>query len=709
FLALIVVFPLPITLCFIFLRQRAAQKEMKLHEALIKQMEATQHSENKSRNKSLAFARASHDIRASLTGISSLIELSEIELYQKADPRPDLRTNLQQMGDCTKSLQGILNSILDTSKIEAGKMQLEEEGFDMEELIEEVVDFFHPVGRKKGVDVIFDPSDGSIRKHSRVKGDRPKLKQILNNLLSNAVKYTPEGHVIVRAHVKGRSLEKNRILVRDERESTSTSCCFLFNTEEKVSSEPEDVERNPKSMEFTFEVNDTGKGIPREQRKSVFENYVRVSETAHGQEGTGLGLGIVQSLVRLMGGEIKIVDKKEGERGTCIRFSIIIETEASNDSAETNDGGYTISDSFYHHRSPFLTCLNRTKNEGSQLILFIKSNERSKILHSFIWRLGIKVRVVKKHAAFIQSLKIIKQGINLSSNSSSQNSKSDAVFTWNKRSKGAPLSAFDGAGDASPPRKNTGFILMVIDKDAGPFHDINEAIVEFRRDLNEDCCSRVIWLDIPDANSASLPSLDESKLPPPDLIISKAFHGSRLYQAIQLLPEFGGSLPRRGEIPQHVETPRQRICKRAPAEEIKNTSDDKPLKGKAILVVEDDPIGQKIAVSIVQRLGANVSVCNNGEEACALVSTSLQDEGTSGSVPPFSCILMDCEMPVMNGIEATQRIREVEEKYGARTLIVALTAHEKGEEIDKMIQAGVDSYMTKPLNTTSFLKAISKI
>lgn len=193
--------------------------------------------------------------------------------------------------------KGILNSILDTSKIEAGKMQLEEEEFDIEQLLEDVVDLYHPVGMKKGVDVILDPYDGFVSKSSCVKGDRGKLKQILSNLLSNAVKFTSEGHVTVRAWARKLSLE-NEILASNQNNSMSCLFCLLFEIE-RANNDSEvvnTIQRDPNCMEFIFEVNDTGKGIPKEKQKSVFENYVQVKEPL-GQEGTGLGLGIVQSLV----------------------------------------------------------------------------------------------------------------------------------------------------------------------------------------------------------------------------------------------------------------------------------------------------------------------------------------------------------------------------------------------------------------------------
>lgn len=177
-------------------------------------------------------------------------------------------------------------------------MQLEEEEFDVAQLVEDVVDLYHPVGMKKGVDVVFDPHS-SLNKFSKVKGDPGRLKQILCNLLSNAIKFTPEGHVSVGAWAKRPTNVENSILASKENDSLNCLASMFF----KISGASEHLEtvngfqKSPNSMEFVFEVNDTGVGIPEEKQKKVFENFAQVRETAHGHEGTGLGLGIVRSLV----------------------------------------------------------------------------------------------------------------------------------------------------------------------------------------------------------------------------------------------------------------------------------------------------------------------------------------------------------------------------------------------------------------------------
>lgn len=170
----------------------------------------------------------------------------------------------------------------------------------MGQLLEDVVDLYHPVGVKKGIDIVLDPYDGSIIKFSQVKGDRGKLKQVLCNLLSNAVKFTSEGQVTVRAWVKDLPAMQNNMISSNHNGEILKHLSFLIcntHTYQEQQAMDNGVNLNPDCMEFTFEIDDTGKGIPKEKRKLVFENYVQVKETALGQGGTGLGLGIVQSLV----------------------------------------------------------------------------------------------------------------------------------------------------------------------------------------------------------------------------------------------------------------------------------------------------------------------------------------------------------------------------------------------------------------------------
>ncbi|KAF4383568.1 hypothetical protein F8388_014068, partial [Cannabis sativa] len=295
---------------FVFINFRDSIIENYLRDALMEQREATKLAEERTQNRSLAFARASHDIRAPLAGISGLIELS----YKEVTPGTELETNLRQMDACTKDLLGILNTILDTSKIEAGMMRLEEEEFEMAPLLEEVADLYHPVGASREIDMILDPCDASVIKFSHVKGDRIKLKQILCNLLSNAVKCTPNhGQVVLRAWARKPCFTNSSINDTPPNEGVIKKLFPCLSQKKKAHENDHDrdvvaadaadddqsmnmVKNDPHVMDFVFEVDDTGKGIPKEKRKALFQNYVQDKDTTVIKGGTGLGLGIVKSL-----------------------------------------------------------------------------------------------------------------------------------------------------------------------------------------------------------------------------------------------------------------------------------------------------------------------------------------------------------------------------------------------------------------------------
>ncbi|KAJ7973052.1 Histidine kinase [Quillaja saponaria] len=746
----------------LFIIGRASTREMHLCATLIKQMEATQQAERKSMNKSLAFASASHDVRASLAGLTGLIELS----YQEVAPRSELETNLKQMDTCTKDLLGLLNSILDTSKIEAGKMQLEEEEFDVAELLEDVVDLYHPVAMKKGVDVVLDPCNGSLTKCSRVKGDRGKLKQILCNLLSNAVKFTNEGHVAVRAWVQQPSFKNSIIASNQNSIMKCLSCLFYKKIEARDDQEDTDsVNRDLNFMDFIFEVDDTGKGIPKELQESVFENYVQVKETALGLGGTGLGLGIVQSLVRLMHGDIGIMDKLLGERGTCFRFNVqlalceTISTDNTKEGTEMEANRNPNQPSGLSNVTPGLSFCSASprmirgpssRPEASRVVLLIQNGERRRTTQKFMESLGIKVSVVKQWEHFSYTLKKIKQNGNLPGQSSSRSNSTP--HSSGARVKDVPLSAMEGTDHIPTLFKktnvgapSTGFVLIVIDASAGPFRELCRIIAEFRSGLYNPC--GVIWLEKPLTRNINFEGLDQEMFDPDDIIISKPFHGTRLNQVIRLLPEFGGSWQnssamktkredtcslgktssksvsqgqpsRRDKMQDYSRSSSEKISKEilpqkknsighnfSAQQGVIDPNSEKPLSDKKFLVVEDTPFLRNLASANIKRLGATAELCENGEEAVQLVCNGL----LNGNFPPYDYILMDCEMPVMNGFEATREIRKMEKHCGVHTPIIALTAHTSGAEVSKTIQAGMDIHLAKPLTGEHLLEAIRYI
>jgi osomolarity two-component system sensor histidine kinase NIK1 len=112
------------------------------------------------------------------------------------------------------------------------------------------------------------------------------------------------------------------------------------------------------------------------------------------------------------------------------------------------------------------------------------------------------------------------------------------------------------------------------------------------------------------------------------------------------------------------------------------------VRGLRVLLVEDNRVNQKLALSLLGKMGHLVTLAINGREAVELARMN-----------SFDLVLMDIQMPVMGGVEATQRIREAERKTGGHIPIVALTAHAMAGDAEKYLSAGMDGYLSKPVES----------
>ena len=117
-----------------------------------------------------------------------------------------------------------------------------------------------------------------------------------------------------------------------------------------------------------------------------------------------------------------------------------------------------------------------------------------------------------------------------------------------------------------------------------------------------------------------------------------------------------------------------------------------------ILLVEDNAVNQKLARRLLENAGNRVTCANNGQEALALF-----DAG------PFDLVLMDIQMPVMSGFEATASFREQERKSGSHTPVLALTAHAMKGDRERCLEAGMDDYIAKPIQAAQLLERIDKL
>ncbi|WCJ25986.1 Histidine kinase CKI1 [Euphorbia peplus] len=695
-----------VTYCiFIFLTISATKTEMGLVADSIKQFEAIQQAERKSMSKTKAYASINHDVRGSLAAVTGFIDICEEDA--KEGNFSELMTNLSQMKNCTDDLLRILNSALDMSKVESGKASLELEDFSLAQLLEEVVDMYYPLGIKKQVDMVLDPCDGSILKLPLVRGDRLKLKQILCNLINNATKFTPDGHITVRAVVKRTNLRKE--IIASNRTPTLKMFPWFYNGR-KHQGEDNVVKENPDELEIEFEVDDTGKGIPKDRRLSIFEDYVQVKETTIGQEGCGLGLGIVESLVRIMKGELGIIDKEPGERGTCFRFNIFVSTcEQKAVDVEENRASPA---SFQHFR--FMS----PKPEESHMVMCIHGEERRKVLRKYIENLNIKVTIINPERDVRSQLERLNRRLDFSEpktvDSSGNSSLSPSSYSDLGGSNSKNLNNRDGGDLILPKYRNKSSsgitVVFVIDSNAASScHEFDETVSRFRNETHKFTC-KFVWLEDQILRRAKM----NRRYQEGDHVIQKPFHGSRLIEVLSLLPEFTppcevskSATPR--STPQRETVKNSNLQKPLKGVE---TDKEKPLEGKTVLLVEDNKVLQHVTSAFLRRQGADVQICSNGEEAVNRVLSTMRDEkkeASSSKRHVYDYVFMDCEMPKMDGYIATKKIREGEERYGVHTPIIALSAHAMPEKASKSIDAGMDFHLSKPLKIDQLLQVIRSI
>ncbi|XP_063946486.1 histidine kinase 1 isoform X3 [Daucus carota subsp. sativus] len=709
---------------FIFILTNGVSKEMKLRAELISHLDARRKAEASSNYKSQFLANMSHELRTPMAAVIGLLDILMCD---------DCLTNEQystitQIRRCSTALLRLLNNILDLSKVESGKLVLELAEFNLEQELEGLVDMFSVQCINHKVEIFLDLSDDIPK---LIQGDSGRVVQIFANLISNSIKFTTSGYIVLRGWCQNPNTSRN----------ARQSSFAQTNSISPNKTHDENFYKKDNRLILCFEVDDTGCGIDPSKWESVFESFEQADPSTtrlHG--GTGLGLCIVRTLVNQMGGEIKFVNKSGP--GSLMQLYLLLRAPIDGTTEH-----YKLN--FPEHNLTVLLALGGKmgrlimsswlQQHGISTYEACDWNELTSILQelfqdgSYIQNLPNHSSIAEKHntgdtrtSTFIIVIDIVL--LNLSTGIWKE--QISFLDRYRGRAKFAWILNHDTSSNIKKELSKKGHLLMV----NRPLYktkmiQIIESAIrdsELQTKINP-LISTVVDREMHECLEMG-PIQSEGKLEG-NHNTSDGFEKNSSKPFLSPYAAVNNCFVELTEVHSDKNDLRRREQdQRGTSNDIQcltssNTRGSQTsLQGLRILLAEDTPVLQRVATIMLEKLGAEVVAVGDGLQVVNALhfvpkpdkyqEDSPQADENPGSQTEESCfstydlILMDCQMPKMDGYEATKAIRRSEIGTTWHIPIVALTAHAMSSDEAKCLEVGMDAYLTKPIDRKLMVSTI---
>ncbi|KAL2988262.1 hypothetical protein AAZX31_11G076300 [Glycine max] len=775
---------LPLVGVIIIPRKYIMGQEMNLRAELINQLEARRKAEASSNYKSQFLANMSHELRTPMAAVIGLLDI----LISDDCLTNEQYSTVTQIRKCSTALLRLLNNILDLSKVESGKLVLEDAEFDLGRELEGLVDMFSVQCMNHNVETVLDLSDDMPKV---VRGDSARVVQIFANLINNSIKFTPSGHIILRGWCENQNSYVGSPL--DQKKSRSLQKCI----ERPNANHAKRTSVKDNKVILWFEVDDTGCGIDPSKWDSVFESFEQADPSTtrlHG--GTGLGLCIVRNLVNKMGGDIRVV-KKEGS-GTLMRLCLLLsapmDVTEQQCAVDLTDNGLVVLLALHGNMGRLITSKWLQKN-GVCTMEASDWNGLTQILRE-LFHAGSSVHNTDFEAHYPAKEELKSKLLNirdmrnpgfvivvdiglLDLSTDIWKEQFNFLHRYFGRAKFVWMLNHDTSNTIKMELRRKGHILMVNKPlyKAKMIHIleavINERNLELqkknmiapRTTMKEGDLHEFLEIDSTHFDGASSDDSDISEISGSNPVSANGdkpveklenSHPSsphhmnnclvRLTNENECLEEHNlrkeessspsSSSATEDNQPKSLSTKESSSISTEDQDEDSECGDTnrvtssskavvdgkKSLEGLKILLAEDTPVLQRVATIMLEKMGADVVAVGDGQQAvdalnCMFTAEdcrreSLQKERNTRSQTeistcrPYDLILMDCQMPKMDGYEATKAIRKSEVGTSRHIPIVALTAHAMSCDEAKCLEVGMDAYLTKPIDFKMMVSTI---